>query len=197
MLKVNIMNLNNEFATLKEEIDAVVNKKSIEEKKKINNLNKLRSNMSELITLISNSLSAKHDLYQDLLKLTCNIDLDHKDVKKADWCFTLKDYNYSVKLKLETNDKNDIRLNLYQIPKPNFIFYILNQDGNWKFAKVKYGNTRLEVYSNYTNINNAGYDYSFSQIKESNIVWLSDLSELTDCILSEVICDIKENVKRK
>ena len=128
MLKVNIMNLNNEFATLKEEIDAVVNKKSIEEKQKINNLNKLRSNMSELITLISNSLSAKHDLYQDLLKLTCNIDLDHKDVKKADWCFTLKDYNYSVKLKLETNDKNDIRLNLYQIPKPNFIFYILNNN---------------------------------------------------------------------
>lgn len=194
------LNLYNEFKTLNQEIKAVLDEKSIEEKQKINNLNKLRSNMSELITLISNSLSAKHDLYQDLLKLTCNIDLDYRNVNKACWCFTLKEYNHSVKLKLEINeinDKNDIRLNLYQIPNPNFIFYILNQDGNWKFAKVKYGNTRLEVYSNYTNINNAGYDYSFSQIKESNIVWLSDLSELTDCILSEVICDIKENVKRK
>lgn len=53
------MNLNNEFITLKEEIDAVVNKKSIEEKQKINNLNNLRSNISELITLISNILLFK------------------------------------------------------------------------------------------------------------------------------------------
>lgn len=191
------MNLHDEFKVLKQKIDTVLDQKSIEEQQKKDNLNKLKSDMSQSIRMIDDSLRSKKSLYQELLNVTCDIDLDHRNVNKTCWLFTLKDYNYSVKVKLEANEKNDIRLNLYQIPNPNFIFYILNQDGNWKFAKVLYSYTRFEVYSRYTNITNAGYNLSFSQIKESNIVWLSDLNELTDCILSEVICDIKENVKRK
>lgn len=189
------MNLYDEFKTLKQELTLFLDQNCTEEQRKKNNLNKLKSDIYELIILIENSLCSKRPSYQELLNFTNNIEEDHLNIKKADWCFTLKDYNYSVKVNLKANDKNDIRLSL--VEKPNFIFYILNQDRNYKFAKVSYDDARLQIYSEYTNITNAGYDYSFSQIKESNITWLSNLNELTDNILAEVIKDIKRKINIK
>ena len=191
-------NLKDKFLDLKENIK---NSLTIKEKEKeIKSLNdkKRAANLLYLYEELINSFNQKKYLYENFLTLNSYVVNNHLGYIEPKFTFTQIDTNLKVEVDILVNlNFNDILVFIEDIPRNNNVFYFIDDNNQYKYAKVRYDDTRM----NFSGQLGWGQNYSssqpiaFNKIKSDKITWINSTDELTDELLDEILNKIKKDAK--
>jgi hypothetical protein len=165
-------NLKDKFLDLKENIKNTLIIKEKERESKSLNDKKRAANLLYLHEELIKSFNEKKHLYENILILNSYVTNNPLGYIEPKFIFTQIDTN----LKAEVDILVNLNFNDIQIFVEDIIFYLIENNNQYKYAKVRYDDTRM----NFSGQLGWGQNYSssqpiaFNKIESDKITWIKE-----------------------
>jgi hypothetical protein len=193
------VNVKQRFKDLENKVEAYSSKKDNEVKDRLAKLEKQKKDVAN-IAYVLDKLFEKSSV-NEFMSIQKDFAFERQPCfqnDKATWTFSLKKYyDKDADLILSVNEYFDIKLAVKEIPNPNYIFYIVDENDGYKFAKVPYKSTHMHnrYNSSYGTSHSFHIEYDFKRIDKEKIQWLSSIDDLVDLALIEVANYLEKELK--